>query len=255
MSASDVDKGDRWTVSLSQELAESDYGVICVTPDNLGSQWLNFEAGAISKSLDRASVSPFLYGIKSSAVTGPLIQFQHTVYNRPDVFKLVKSINSSCANPIPEVRLLSVFEVWWPRLQIAMDKVQTPRVDNPVRSPEDMLAELVDLVRALKKSSHSEEPVASEASSTVPGYLKLDSKFVYKTEVAYNLARLQATANKILNSPDAKNLDVVDLAQITAFVTLLRKALTPTLDKGLFESYLRIAEGRYMEELDDSSGG
>ena len=54
------------------ELNETGYGIMVITPDNFDKPWLHFEAGAISKSVDKAYVSPFLFNIEPSRLVGPL---------------------------------------------------------------------------------------------------------------------------------------------------------------------------------------
>src|SRR5207253_2371159 len=49
MSQHDLESGSRWAVGLTSELSETNFGLICLTPDNLLSPWLLFEAGAITK--------------------------------------------------------------------------------------------------------------------------------------------------------------------------------------------------------------
>jgi hypothetical protein len=46
--SSDISKGDRWNNVLADELKESQYGIICVTPFKIHKSWMNFEAGALS---------------------------------------------------------------------------------------------------------------------------------------------------------------------------------------------------------------
>ena len=53
----DIQKGDRWSSEIAKELEESMFGIFCVTPENLNSGWMHFEAGAISKSKDDAGLS------------------------------------------------------------------------------------------------------------------------------------------------------------------------------------------------------
>ena len=48
----DIEKGENWDKILSQELEECRYGIVCLTPENINAPWINFEAGAIAKSLD-----------------------------------------------------------------------------------------------------------------------------------------------------------------------------------------------------------
>lgn len=62
MSEQDIPAGERWQNSVSVELEAANFGIVCVTPENLDSRWLNFEAGAISKAVDRARLVPVLLG-------------------------------------------------------------------------------------------------------------------------------------------------------------------------------------------------
>ena len=52
VSSEDIDKGARWSTDIASELADSSYGILCVTKDNLHAPWLTFEAGALSKTMD-----------------------------------------------------------------------------------------------------------------------------------------------------------------------------------------------------------
>ena len=76
LSQSNIPAGERWAQEVAKELESSNFGIICVTPENLGSPWILFEAGALAKSLQGAKVIPLLYGLEFSDVTGPLAQFQ-----------------------------------------------------------------------------------------------------------------------------------------------------------------------------------
>jgi hypothetical protein len=57
-SPDDVTKGTRWSTEISKELDNSKIGIICLTRDNIEKPWIMFEAGAISKNLDKAKVFP-----------------------------------------------------------------------------------------------------------------------------------------------------------------------------------------------------
>lgn len=255
MSASDVDKGARWTVNITQELADSEFGVICVTPDNLGSPWLNFEAGAISKSLDRGHVSPFLFHVDPSAIIGPLEQFQHTVYKRPDVFKLLKSVNGACTKPISDTTLQNVFDPLWPQLQANLDAILPPLQNGSARTTQEMLTELIVLVRNLQKVEPA--PRASQKQgeinpvqdlskhvSAYPKFTKILVSDAQRSQFSYLLARIQVTTNKLTRSPKFNNPDVV---QLRALATLLVKELAQMVDGKLYDSYLRMAEEEVLD--------
>ena len=124
ISTGDIDKGKRWSDVLSTELNETAYGILVITPDNFDKPWLHFEAGALSKSVDKAYVSPFLFNIDPLRLLGPLSQFQATVNDPEDILRLLVSIN----NRLPDDQRLSFdvlnreFELLWPDLKKKLDK-------------------------------------------------------------------------------------------------------------------------------------
>jgi hypothetical protein len=116
-SSEDISKGSRWGVELAAELETTNCGIICLTPDNLAEPWLNFEAGALSKTVERAQVHPFLLGLRSGDLAGPLSQFQTTEFTRDDVQKLVRAINAGAGGAaIATDRLDRNFQICWPDL-------------------------------------------------------------------------------------------------------------------------------------------
>ena len=72
VSSQDIDKGARWSTDIAKELHESSYGILCITRENIEALWINSEAGALSKTLDKSYVSPILFDIKRSEVQGAL---------------------------------------------------------------------------------------------------------------------------------------------------------------------------------------
>src|SRR4051794_33907999 len=76
VSSEDIDKGARWSSDIPKELEDSSFGILCIPTQNLDAPWVNFEAGALSKSLERSRVAPFLFGVDRTDVKGPLLQFQ-----------------------------------------------------------------------------------------------------------------------------------------------------------------------------------
>lgn len=48
MSEHDIAAGARWGHELAVRLEDAGFGVICLTPENIGVPWLLYEAGALS---------------------------------------------------------------------------------------------------------------------------------------------------------------------------------------------------------------
>ncbi len=143
--SSDISKGDRWGEALEKEIKDAQYGIICVTPYNLNKPWMNFEAGALSRVIDRSYVTPFLFRVPPSCVTGPLAQFQSAVYSEADVLNLVYSMNNrlGTANVDREV-LRRSFTVWWKELKKALDDI-TPSSQEETRTVYKWLYTFADV--------------------------------------------------------------------------------------------------------------
>lgn len=156
MSSEDIDKGQRWATEIGAKLGELSQGILCVTAQNVHEPWLNFEAGALSRSLDSARVRPVLLDLHPSEVTGPLAQLQGTVAtDRADMFKLVRSLNAACSVPLDVVRLERSFsrnyDAFLERAQAAANPA-SEAVAVPHRKPEDMIAEILEIVREMRRS-------------------------------------------------------------------------------------------------------
>jgi len=93
VSDKDIGAGDRWAQSIAGELETSNFGIICITPENLQSEWILFEAGALSKSMLDAKVIPLLFGLELSDLSGPLSQFQAQKVEESGVMEVVRAIN------------------------------------------------------------------------------------------------------------------------------------------------------------------
>src|SRR5258705_10903236 len=63
VSAKDIPGGVLWDPVISAELEASDFGIIVLTKESLGSEWVLFEAGALAKRVSTARVLPYLIGL------------------------------------------------------------------------------------------------------------------------------------------------------------------------------------------------
>ena len=172
VSSEDIDKGARWSTDIATELENSTFGILCVTKDNINAPWLSFEAGALSKTMDKSFVSPFLFDIKRSEVDGPILQFQSTIFQKEDIHKLLKSLNKACGEAsIPEAMLNKAFEVWYPTLEEELNKIKGIQDETEVTdSPKDLspayseiLEEILDLSRNNQKLLRTTDPKLYES--------------------------------------------------------------------------------------------
>jgi len=157
VSSEDIDKGTRWSTDIAKELEESAYGIILVTKENLVAPWVNFEAGALSKIIDKSNVSLFLFNVKRSEVKGPLLQFQSTTFEKEDIQKLLKSINNRIDEEerLEESKLERAFNVWWSELESTLNEIPStvqeatkePHIESDSSKKSEILEELLHLVR------------------------------------------------------------------------------------------------------------
>src|SRR5262245_55696298 len=95
LSSESISAGVRWSDALAGALQELRFGVLCLTPENLGSAWVMFEAGALSKIVSESRVIPYLLDVKPKDLRGPLAQFQAVSSDEDGTFRLLQSINLS----------------------------------------------------------------------------------------------------------------------------------------------------------------
>ncbi|MFJ8268517.1 hypothetical protein [Peribacillus asahii] len=125
MSAKDISLGERWNNNIIGSLEESVFGLIFVTPSNINAPWINYEAGALSKTFD-SKVVPILYNADVMILNeGPLKQFQSAKnLERESILSLIKSINNSNKDgKLDELRLEKAFEMWWPTLNESIGEI------------------------------------------------------------------------------------------------------------------------------------
>lgn len=169
MSAESIDKGERWSLDISKQLEETHFGVICVTPENIEAPWVLFEAGALSKSMEKAKVSPLLFGLGPSDFSGsPMLQFQLTLFKKEDFLKLLHSMNSAAPDTerITSDVLNKSFERAWSELESEISRIDfgaapgKPKRGKPEASDDKLsgvLDELLTIARSQMKVLRSPE--------------------------------------------------------------------------------------------------
>ncbi|WP_063651002.1 TIR domain-containing protein [Aliivibrio fischeri] len=181
VSSEDIDKGARWSTDIASELADSSYGILCVTKENLHAPWLTFEAGALSKTMDKSYVSPFLFDIKRSEVNGPILQFQSTVFEKDDVKKLLLSLNKAdSGEQLTVERLEKALDVWYPDLEKQLNSLlqeQPNQVVSTEQEPQEsfsnpILEEILDLSRVNQKLLRNPELDVHKELDSLKGMLQ-----------------------------------------------------------------------------------
>ena len=148
MSQHDTDIGSRWNSGLNKALAECQFGIICLTPENLTSSWLLFEAGALSKSVEESRVIPYMFDLNTSNISYPLAQFQGVSADRDGTLELVMGINKLREPIMQEDRLQRNFDRVWPDLESKLDNIpEVTEGTGDIRSDREILEELLQFSR------------------------------------------------------------------------------------------------------------
>lgn len=161
VSSEAIDKGERGLTKIADELEKARFGIVVVTPQNQNETWLNFEAGALGKSVSTSRVAPVLINMTDKDLVGPMRQFQNSeVRDREGMLGVVKSINKSLDDPLPLDTLITLFDAKWPALDAEIETVLANAGRVPAslapRSNEDMLAELLSTVRGLRRDINAQ---------------------------------------------------------------------------------------------------
>jgi hypothetical protein len=163
LSEADVAAGDRWAQAVAKELETSNFGIICVTPENLGSPWVLFEAGALAKSMQGTRVIPLLFNLEFSDISGPLAQFQAKKFEKSGVSEVIHSINQTADQAVPDDRAKQLFAALWPELDKQLESIPAEApTEKHNRSQHEILEELVTGVRGLDARFRDLESVTSE---------------------------------------------------------------------------------------------
>lgn len=153
----DIRAGSRALEEIDEALDDTDFGIVCLTPSNQTEQWINYEAGALSRQVGdkRKRMGVLLIGFESvDEVNSPLNIFQCKMADLEGFTDLMVSLNE-LEPKINEETLRKRIASAWPDLNRAFEEIinETPAESLPVlpeKTTDDRLDELLNLMRALE---------------------------------------------------------------------------------------------------------
>lgn len=195
----DIDKGAQWNTEISKKLSETHVGIICLTPDNFERPWILFEAGALSKDMERSKVCSVLFGIDSPELSGPLATFQTTAFKKTEFKKLIETINKSGGeNSLSPDIFNEVFDMWWPKLEEKILKIideSSKKQPTQRRSERDILEEILVLSRKNHVNDRSRASILP--SGFVESWLESAEAILEVIEKDYNSAIENALISQV----------------------------------------------------------
>jgi hypothetical protein len=213
LSSADIDKGARWGTDVAVRLEIAKAGIICLTPSNLHSDWILFEAGALSKTLKNTFVCPLLIGLEPADVKGPLAQFQATRAIKDELLQLLKTLNTALGDgALPDSHIDEAFEVWWPKLHDQFTKLPADGSTNlPSRTERDLLEEILQLVRNQSRNL---------AAGTELGLSEDDRKEIIKGRIERTVKNFDRSVGLVSYSTSGREVSMSLTGEKTYSVTI-----------------------------------
>ena len=165
LSSKDAAPGRRWSSSLAKALEEARIGIVCLTKENIREEWLQFEAGALSRLSDDALLCLYALDVEAKKIDGPLSQYQVIRADRDGTFSLLVALNQSDHGPkLPDKQLERAFDLWWPEMAKPLSAIPAVSADAGA-SLDDRLARAIELLETLvglqppgKPAQHTSTP-------------------------------------------------------------------------------------------------
>lgn len=126
-----IDPGTRWEKELSEALEGTTFGILCLTPENQLEPWICFEAGALSGTVKKTYVIPYLIDMTPAELDHPLKQFQAIEANKEGTLHLVKTLHKASeddAHFLDDIK--EAFDVFWPKLEAVIINAKTEVVET-----------------------------------------------------------------------------------------------------------------------------
>jgi len=132
LSNRDIPAGKDWTRVLAAKLRESRFAIACLTPENVGdptsgsggSEWLLYEAGALTQHSSQCLCALLTGGLRPEDVPRPLSRFQHRCFSGGDFAQLVKDIGGMLKTPPAEAELERAAADAWPEIAAEYDRIR-----------------------------------------------------------------------------------------------------------------------------------
>jgi TIR domain len=208
-SSQGIAAGARSMAVLAKELESADFGIVCVSKSTQHSPWINFEAGALAKSLSRGMVAPLLIDLNQEDLDGPLSQFQSVdSRDRESVLRFAHAINQRLGDvALPLEELVAAFDRPWRVLEGELRAVRLelergyPAGPGWDRSTRELVEECLVILRTQRHPELSIRPAPR-----------------LRTNVTASKARAILLDRKLYRS-EKKEIDRHILAAVTNYLT------------------------------------
>lgn len=203
ISTHNIDRGALWFPEISKTLAGSQFGIICLTPENKIEPWILFEAGALAKGIEENRVCTLLIEIRPTDVGNPLAQFNHTIAsNKDSMWELVQTLNKALLeNKLNEKVLKNAFDTYWEQFIKDYNEIikrTQPEERVKKRSNDDILAEILTTVRTIDKKLQNNDSYSNKIIAFEEPDQCLNPQVINTINNLYNKNKLQKDKDKLI---------------------------------------------------------
>lgn len=206
--STDMQRGVKWLAEVNKNLDEHSFGILSITPENVGAPWLNYEAGALAKHLgEQGRVIPYLLGYQSASdLKEPLAQFNASLADQEGTWQLVLTLNKHAEFKLEEGALSETFEVWWPKLHARLAEiiVASPHA-SARRSNDDKIDEVLAIVRGLQRTRTGF--VDTSPLNSLIGRAKED--YTSSNRIAFLRDLILTNAERVLGPDKSRDVEIV----------------------------------------------
>jgi|GEM_PF-6025736 len=90
--STDLSKGTPWIDKLREQIDLADICIVFLTPENLRSEWINFEVGALANKFGHEKIFTLLLDVNPADFTGPISIYQSTVVAEEDIQSMLRDM-------------------------------------------------------------------------------------------------------------------------------------------------------------------
>lgn len=199
--STETEKGTKWQQEIGDHLDEAKAGIVCLTPDNLDSNWVHFEAGALAKT---TRVFTFLLNLQTTDVKNPLAWFQWTKTEEADVRKLMhdldKLVGETEGRALGEKTVDEIFDNNWARLQEKLLQIADKQAEEraPRRPQEELLTEALEGIRVIIGSQRTSTGELQEIRTAINNLMSEDEMTGPTRPSAKTIEHVEPKSNPII---------------------------------------------------------
>ncbi len=194
VSSRDIQKGAAWFHELGKVLDSCDFGILCLTRENMTAPWILYEAGALAMRFEAARVVPLLIGLENKDLGHPLSNLNAAGTGKDEIGKVVSAINIALgAQALGQKQLDAAFDTWWPSLE---------------RKLKSAVAKTMQAASRFRYDVFLSAPMAAYADDAAYKAGRVGIKKIFDTLITACALRVYWAAEKIESMKDFDTVDV-----------------------------------------------